>query len=523
MMARVFMRPIPLLAAALLVAAAAHAAETRTVLVRGRVLDAAGWPIGHVPVEVIGSRRVQATTDATGRYALYLTIPHPAEIARTPFEVRFEPKREGWVFARPGGAGLPGVAIDIVGPRARIRAPNRPFAHAIATVMEGRIALVLADLDIVGRRADDADVEPVEMPAEVEVPVRGVEVGPGRGERAEPGAQRPREVAPAPDPGAGRSMAARSDSIAQAQRAARAHAEFVERMRRDSIDAVRKAGRAARKAERDAARRLEQAREDSLRDARGAAQVRAISLARARADSARAADRAAREARDRLARARQDSVMAAWRARRDSSDAARRAAFEDRTRAWRARQDSIAAARGLAFTVAPRAGTGAAAQAPPAVVQAGRSSPGSGETPAPPRRPAGQSVAEAEVRLVDPPQPIAVEPPPAIRAPQPEPPDPDTCGCVIRGTVEARSERRIPEYLRVTLWLAAAQAVRDSVELFMGSPRQFELRAPCGRHRIDMLVEPRLTRYTPRPSEAFRTFECGPDRPTQWRIVLHVR
>lgn len=51
------------------------------------------------------------------------------------------------------------------------------------------------------------------------------------------------------------------------------------------------------------------------------------------------------------------------------------------------------------------------------------------------------------------------------------------CECRIRGTVELHPDHLLTERLQVFVSLAQSSAVRDTVELFMGSPRPFELRA----------------------------------------------
>jgi hypothetical protein len=115
-------------------------------------------------------------------------------------------------------------------------------------------------------------------------------------------------------------------------------------------------------------------------------------------------------------------------------------------------------------------------------------------------------------------------PPSSASVPSPAPAAAgDSCECVVKGTIEARSDKRIPESLRVTVWLADRPASRDSVELFMGSPRPFEMRAPCGAHRLALQVEPRLQRYSPGPPEAFAGFTCDRTRPSQWRLALNVK
>lgn len=64
---------------------------------------------------------------------------------------------------------------------------------------------------------------------------------------------------------------------------------------------------------------------------------------------------------------------------------------------------------------------------------------------------------------------------------------PRGCSCVVNGTVEVRSERPLGSSLRVIVRVVDAPARADTVTLFMGSPRPFDLgRLPCGTHRLEV-------------------------------------
>ena len=89
----------------------------------------------------------------------------------------------------------------------------------------------------------------------------------------------------------------------------------------------------------------------------------------------------------------------------------------------------------------------------------------------------------------------------------------------MRGTVEVRSDRPLPGALRVVVSLVGMPAVRDTVALFMGPPRPFDLgRVPCGRHRLD--VRPLSTRRFTLASPALDVFDCAAGRTRQFRVVL---
>lgn len=65
------------------------------------------------------------------------------------------------------------------------------------------------------------------------------------------------------------------------------------------------------------------------------------------------------------------------------------------------------------------------------------------------------------------------------------------CLCRVRGTVEVRSQRPLERRVSVSLALEQARQASDAVELFMGSPREFELpRVPCGNYTLQVGMSP---------------------------------
>ena len=94
------------------------------------------------------------------------------------------------------------------------------------------------------------------------------------------------------------------------------------------------------------------------------------------------------------------------------------------------------------------------------------------------------------------------------------------CVCRVEGTVEIEWSQPLPHPLRVVVSLFDLPAVRDTVELFMGSPRTFVLRdVPCGAHRVVVGV-PEHERFVLATPESERLVECdrGPRAPM--RLVL---
>jgi hypothetical protein len=92
------------------------------------------------------------------------------------------------------------------------------------------------------------------------------------------------------------------------------------------------------------------------------------------------------------------------------------------------------------------------------------------------------------------------------------------CACRIEGTVEVYSREPLSGRTPVVFWLEGNRAVRDSVELFMGSPRPFVLNAKgCGNHRVRYEVRGRQRFNLASPDPVI---DCTGQRTRQVRIVL---
>jgi hypothetical protein len=98
----------------------------------------------------------------------------------------------------------------------------------------------------------------------------------------------------------------------------------------------------------------------------------------------------------------------------------------------------------------------------------------------------------------------------------------EDCGCRVSGTVEVRSDRPVRGRPRVVVSLAGLPACRDTVTIFMGPPRPFDLgRVPCGRHELE--VRPLATRRLARVEPDSTGFACVPGGARQFRVVLEPR
>jgi hypothetical protein len=109
-----------------------------------------------------------------------------------------------------------------------------------------------------------------------------------------------------------------------------------------------------------------------------------------------------------------------------------------------------------------------------------------------------------------------------IRADAPRP-KADSCECRVEGTIEVEEVVPLSRPQRIELWLNWYPQLRDTVDLFMGPPRRFEIPvAPCGpqRLRLRVLTEARLEVAT---REAMAGFRCNGDSVIQRRILLVTR
>ena len=92
------------------------------------------------------------------------------------------------------------------------------------------------------------------------------------------------------------------------------------------------------------------------------------------------------------------------------------------------------------------------------------------------------------------------------------------CDCTIRGTVEVQWDRPLSSRTEVVIAVEDAPDVTTSAELFMGSPRAFEIHsAPCGVHRLLLWTrsKQRFVMVSTEPRVV-----CTPRSMQQMRLVL---
>jgi len=109
---------------------------------------------------------------------------------------------------------------------------------------------------------------------------------------------------------------------------------------------------------------------------------------------------------------------------------------------------------------------------------------------------------------------------PALAPPHPPgvPANVPMCDCTIRGTVEIQWDRPLASRTEVVISVEDAPDVSATTELFMGSPRAFEIHgAPCGVHRLRLWTRSKQ-RFVLASSEP--RVVCVEGQVQQMRLVL---
>lgn len=128
--------------------------------------------------------------------------------------------------------------------------------------------------------------------------------------------------------------------------------------------------------------------------------------------------------------------------------------------------------------------------------------------------------ATTDIRLSSPP---VVYPQPPRTRPAPNVPSDTTCTCRVYGTIEVFSEKRLPEPTRFDVRVIQIPAFRDTVELFMGSPRAFDFRTvPCGALDLDIRTIG-SRRFTVTSRDGREPLHCERGAQRHMRIVLEPR
>jgi hypothetical protein len=569
---RRFVVPVVLLSLLLGVSAAAFAApgDRKTLVLRGRVTDADGWPVAGARVTALGARRVSATGDDDGQFVLTLPLGPLADLARNPIALRVHAEQRGWRLALPGGETELGLELRVVAgtdgvARCEVRSNQPKVVSAIVrALMADGDATGVAVVNFIGVRGEAIGSPPdPELPivdrvalAGVRVPIApppAVQTGPSKAEKkgasaAEAEIAKPKrsEETPTRDPEPTRqpvtAAPARSEppavlsptpsdaegepadpkrptsqerSLAR-EEAKRLREQARERDRLARLDRAKEKARAKKEENGRSAAEEELRREGAGHQERWEALRREVHLIAGASDTASPPPVAALDdlAGPPARAAQRSRVLVAPRLvpRRDTVAVPPPQLPPEPPPAAAAPVDPTPRAAAAPVDPTPRA---AAAPVDPAPRAAAASAPESGVSPVRPR-PEGESRARAGplVIRVPGPRPAATAAPTAGR---------DSCTCRIEGTIEVDSDMPLPGRTRVAVSLAWYPAIADTVELFMGSPRGFSLPpAPCGPQRL-RLANLGSTRFDVASRDAMAGFRCEPGTLRQFRIVLQPR
>lgn len=471
----------------------AAAADRNVIRIRGRVVDRAGKPLPETWVVTLGSRRTGAIVGRDGSYLLSVPGATLAELKQVPLKLRVQARRKDHRMGLPGGEPELGLELSVVTDSVgatwfQVRSNDAAIAEmmANAAVLESSTRVELK-LDFVGSRGvpdtDEAVLGTMErvqltgptIPPPAPVAAKAVETAPPVA-AVPPPAPSPRSVVEsvATERGESNLVATEQDvetRPAETKRAETKPDESKPRVVRPGLAADETAPEPAEKPRviRPGATPEETARE--------------------------AAERARKKPR------------------------ARAATAEEVLRLLEANPDLAHELPGKS----PRAVTGAAPGT-------SGGAPGSGASSASPQKPKGGPTARAI------PAPAVNEatrsaasnaaPPVAAAVPADESFGVGPCMCRIEGTIEISSDRPLPERMQVVISLESDAKIKDTVELFMGSPREFVLPGvPCGPQRLRFKTKSKqkfvLTTEDPMvdcTGGGFRQIKLTLEPITRWRV-----
>ena len=539
--------------AACIAPAFAAPADHKFVTLRGRVTDASGDPIQDVRVL---AGQADALTSADGRFELTIDLGSLQSLLLAPTHVSVRARQTGHHVVVAGGEpslefevrvgatdGQPvmearsnfGIIADalldaLAPPGERNAVLQVGFTStsgaeetAVARLLPDRHAVSIAEPWIVRPEGDRA---PPAVPRPAPPPRPRVSATPGAtsatgttpGKKATPERERkaapaaPRQTvakpAPAPPTSANRPVWTHADSVRiQRENEQRAATEAAQ-AHRDSLFRAQRAVARARKSVADSLRAIRDALEDSLRRARfglppGSRVVAAGPMTRDSARVQAAIDRKNRALEAKQAQSEQQRIEKAQKELERNEKKARRERKKQEQR--EARRGEVPQSEIEEASASPDPSERASQASSPAALRASdrvvsTPSSSSGLQRVEPRsRAASDDESEADVRA-------------RLGA--------DSCGCNVRGTVEMEFHRLLSSPMKIEVALKELPAIRDTIELFMGSPRGFELRrVPCGRWSIA------LHPFSERPfgvttPEEVAPFDCRNRALRQVRFVI---
>ena len=454
--------------------AAAGPSDHKYLSVRGTVADSDGNPLSGVAVEASGTREARAVTGTDGRYQLSLDLGTLATLRDRPAAIWIRARLEGWRVHVAGGA--PSLAIELSvstsGSQPQMVARSNfgliadamldalaPAGDRTASIQAVFVAQRGAAADSTAPLAAERRFAVLIEPWLMKAPVTAAEP-------AAPGLAAPVTKSAAPSP-----SAAARDSARRARDAEEHLKNAAAIAARESVWMAQRAVALAQRMLQDSLRAVRDAAEDSAR--RGHA-----------APAAAAAGASAKPA---------APVKAA-----PSSQSAK---------------PSKTSASPVAAAASPAAKSGAADH------DKQRSSDPANVLPVRPRTSwsdfSGLTRVQPGGGRLD---TVAID-----VAGIPVTPGGAECSCRVKGTVELEFHHLLSSPMRVEVAIMDVPAMRDTVQLFMGSPRAFDFpNVPCGHLSI------RISAFSQREFEVITPdqvapFECRDGGLRQVRIVIAPR
>ena len=550
------------LALTLASSATAGLADRKTLVLEGRTIDSQGFPIHKVRVWVDGVRHVSATSDGNGQFSLRVPLGTPNDLRRGPLRLAIQAERRGFRFALPSGDRRLALEIGLQAAsgglgRCVARSNDARFAASAARVvgLDGDVVGLMV-VNFLGVKGEPAANEPwprLENVAQAALSfavegVPGIELAPpAPAETPSPEMARPSSPLPQgrDQPSKRRNTEARERRrVARQSEAERALEEIRARAAADSAAEV---ARAMERAGKRAARIQEQAQRAIERSTRGTTQKpiaaseqrpmpRATSPLLAPRDTVAAqapsalpgAGESAAEP-GRAGAASADSTIERWRDAQWHASVAPAGEPAPPSPKPRETRSSKRERRSGKDQTRPTAAAPREREIVPSAPDADeRGAVERSLRPSPPPSPPPATSPPVTGPAIFPEPPLnasrARTRPLVIRNPAPTGRSPsDSCECRVEGTVEVESEEPLKNRERIEVSLQWYPQLRDTVELFMGSPRRFKLPpAPCGPQRLRLRV---LTdgRFDVPSREAMAAFRCTGERVVQPRIVLVPR
>jgi hypothetical protein len=559
-------------------AAQASPRDRKTLVLRGRVTDAEGWPVVGARVSALGTRRARVTVDDAGQFALDFPFGSLDDLARNPVSIRVRAEQKGWTLAMPSGEPDLGFELRVVPgdkgvARCEVRANEPHVAAALvrALSVEGD-ATGVAIMSFIGARGGAiATPATLDLPVVELIPLSGVDALPAPVPPVE--SSEPVTVGKKHKKGDG-DQTLETPEAKPSKKKSKKQPELKAELTIESKKETKKESKKESKSKSKPAPEPVDPPVTIAPETPPAAAPRPSSAAeRELAETKLRAERERSVAREETRRLREEAQKRD-RLQRRGSDEEKPRILDDGTD-HRVAEDALKQTRdvqdrrweALRHEVHMIAGSGDTTSAPPVTALDGmagapaRPEHRDKEVAAPPL------TARRDTVAVHPPQPGPEPPPPSpwarmpatsaggdaaagssrvfprpdgesraralplvIRAPGLRPAKPDTatatgdsCTCRIKGTVEVVSEQPLPSRTRVAISLVWYPAVADTVELFMGSPRSFTLPvAPCGPQRL-RLVNLGGMRFDVTSREAMAGFRCEGGRPRQFRVILQPR